>query len=798
MPAQLDAESERLAVLAEYSRLDGIPDAQLDAITRLASDICATPIALVSLVSGEQQVFEGRYGLDVCQTSREVAFCAYALYDDEPLQVPDALEDARFCKNPLVTGPPYIRCYTGIPLKVASGHRLGTLCVIDTVPRRFDAKQMRALHDLAGLVVRLLEERRATRQAETREAMLESLLEAMPEGAIACDIHGRLTVFNSVARGWHNGGSLNVLPEQWARYFELFEADGETALADDRVPLVRLLNGESVRDQEICVKAHPHAPRSVVCNGRLFSNGQGQTLGAVAVLHDVTERKRRDQELADTRRHLQAVIDASTEVAIIALDTTGRVTLFNPGAQRLLGYEAEDVVGRFNVLDFHLPKEVAEHAKAMSEEFGRELSLLDAFTARPRAGQIESRDWTFVRRDGGVQAVRLVVSPIRDGKNKLITGFLGIAIDRSQVQNMSRALQLSEQRFRNAFDTAPHGMALVSLEGNFLEVNRALCEMWGYEREALLALDFQMLTHPDDLAVDLEHLQQLVRGEVDQYQLSKRYYRQDGQMMWGQLAVSIVRSEENQPLYYVAQIEDITEQRQLERMMSQFVAVVSHELRTPLTSVNGALKLVNAGALGELPAQASEVLQIAARNTDRLGLLVNDLLDWEKLSADKMGFDYATYSLRRLLQDAVDSNAAYASTCDVRLTLEGDGDASVEVDALRFGQIMANLLSNAAKFSPANDTVVVRYRMAQTRVVVEVEDHGPGIPQAFRNRVFQLFAQAEGGNTRRHGGTGLGLAIAKQLVEQMGGHIGFDTQDGLGTVFRVELPRVGEDQPCLS
>ncbi|WP_136069349.1 PAS domain S-box protein [Modicisalibacter radicis] len=783
-------EAERLAALARYEILDSVAEEEFDAITRLAAQLCDVPIALISLVDAHRQWFKSCVGLDAQETPREHSFCTYAIVTDELMEVPDAHKDARFADNPLVVGEPHIRFYAGMPLVVAGGHRLGTLCAIDSRPRCLDDGQRRALEDLARLAVRLIEQRLQTRHAQAREALLDSLLESMPAGIVASDAEGGLSLFNSRARGWHGGDPLSMPPEQWAACFNLFEADGETPLALERIPLRAAWKGETVRDQEICIKADGQPLRWVTCNGQAYFDEAGKRLGAVVTMHDITERQRYEQQIIDMRRRLQAVIDASTEVAIIATDPSGVITLFNTGAERLLGYASDEVVGHYTPLTFHLPEEIERHAAELSERYGVPVSDFEVFTARALRGEPESGDWTYVERDGGHRQVRLVISAILDYAG-LIDGFLGVAIDRSQLQAMEQELKIREEQFRTAFDTAPQGMALVSLEGQFLEVNRTLCTMWGYERDELLATDFQTLTHPDDLASDLDLVGQLIRGEIPQYQLLKRYFTHDESMFWGLLSVSLVRDSAQHPRYFVAQIQDVTEQRQLDRLKSEFVAVVSHELRTPLTSIKGALSLVNNGVLGEVPSTMSEMLSVAERNTERLGHLVNDLLDWEKLAAEQLAFDFRTHDLHTLLEDGLASNHGYAESYGVQLVLVGDANVKVEVDSLRFGQVLANLLSNAIKFSPLGERVTVSYGVVSERVVVEVSDHGPGVPEAFQGRLFQHFAQAEGGNTRRQGGTGLGLAISKQLVEHMDGNIGFDSTIGEGTRFWFDLPLAG-------
>jgi signal transduction histidine kinase len=244
----------------------------------------------------------------------------------------------------------------------------------------------------------------------------------------------------------------------------------------------------------------------------------------------------------------------------------------------------------------------------------------------------------------------------------------------------------------------------------------------------------------------------------------------------------------------VAVIRDITDSREAERMKSEFVATVSHELRTPLTSIRGSLRLLAAGVMGELSLAATEMIQIASRNSERLAALINDLLDMEKIAAGRLEFAMAKFSLATLLRQSVELNAGYAQAHEVRLALEQVPErAWVNVDDSRFLQVMANLLSNAVKFSPAGCTVEVGAYPRGPLLRIEVRDQGPGIDEAFVPRVFARFSQADATDARAKGGTGLGLAISKALVEQMGGRIGFESELGHGTTFYVELPSVDAD-----
>ena len=225
------------------------------------------------------------------------------------------------------------------------------------------------------------------------------------------------------------------------------------------------------------------------------------------------------------------------------------------------------------------------------------------------------------------------------------------------------------------------------------------------------------------------------------------------------------------------------------KVKSEFLSTVSHELRTPLTAIVGSIGLISGGALGELPEQIAQMLQIAQKNSQRLTFLINDLLDMEKLMAGKLHFDMVGQELMPLVEQALVGNQSYAEQFGVTYTLGERADGVlVEVDAQRVHQVLANLLSNAAKFSNAGAQVEVSVHQFKNRVRVEVRDQGAGIPLEFHARIFQKFSQADASDTRKKGGTGLGLAITRELVERMGGQVGFESVPDQGTCFFFELP----------
>jgi len=240
---------------------------------------------------------------------------------------------------------------------------------------------------------------------------------------------------------------------------------------------------------------------------------------------------------------------------------------------------------------------------------------------------------------------------------------------------------------------------------------------------------------------------------------------------------------------FLGVIEDITLAREMERMKSEFTAVVSHELRTPLTSIRGSLGLILGALAASLQPKVRDLLEIAQSNCERLMLMINDILDIEKFSAGQMRFDVSVLPLGGVVLQAVEANEGYARKYNLRVDLAAcPQEWAVAVDPDRFIQVMANLLSNAAKYSPPGGMVRVWCEARGAMFRINVRDDGPGIPEDFRARMFEKFSQADSSATREKGGTGLGLHIARRFVEHMHGRIGFDSEVGHGSTFWIDLP----------
>ena len=266
--------------------------------------------------------------------------------------------------------------------------------------------------------------------------------------------------------------------------------------------------------------------------------------------------------------------------------------------------------------------------------------------------------------------------------------------------------------------------------------------------------------------------------------------RKDGTEFPVEVGLNPIQTQDG--LVVLSVVVDVTERKRVERLKSEFVATVSHELRTPLTSIAGSLKLLESGAIGQLPGPVERLVGIALDNSLRLSRLVDDILDIQKLEAGKVSFNLERTDVKALVRRAIEANGAFADAYDVKVRLDEEAaDAAVDADADRLMQVLLNLLSNAVKFSPAGEEVSVAIARSGDAVRIGVRDRGDGIPEEFRSCIFEKFAQADGTDARRRGGSGLGLSIVRQIVTRLGGTIGYEFALGGGTIFTVELPLFG-------
>ncbi|PAU80556.1 histidine kinase [Halovibrio salipaludis] len=374
-----------------------------------------------------------------------------------------------------------------------------------------------------------------------------------------------------------------------------------------------------------------------------------------------------------------------------------------------------------------------------------------------------------------------------------------------QIQVEERTLELDEtaRLLRSVLEAATEfGIIATDLQGRIILFNSGAEKLLGYSVDDLDEDDTPALFHaPEDIpdpdpahaSAHNQDVFQRIVARATEHGLDARewtFIRKDGERIPVWLTITPTRSESGQLTGYLGIAEDITERKRLDRMKNEFISTVSHELRTPLTSIAGALGLMTQGATGDLPAKAQKMADVAHRNTDQLSALVNDLLDMEKLVSGKIRMNLRREDIRGITRETLDNHTAFADQRSVTLAVdEPETPLYASVDPQRLNQALSNLLSNAIKFSPAGSRVWIDFTSDSAGIALRVHDKGPGIPEHFRDRLFQRFSQANTSDNRQQPGTGLGLAITRELMTQMGGDAGFESVEGNGSTFWLWLPK---------
>ncbi|MEM8675371.1 MAG: ATP-binding protein [Cyanobacteria bacterium P01_G01_bin.67] len=356
------------------------------------------------------------------------------------------------------------------------------------------------------------------------------------------------------------------------------------------------------------------------------------------------------------------------------------------------------------------------------------------------------------------------------------------------------ALKQSEAEFRKTFEQAKVGITHVALDGRFLKVNSALCEFLGYGSQELLAIKFQDITYPEDLALDDKYVPQVIAEEIESCTYEKRYIHADGSIVWANLTFCLVKAEGEAASYFIAIVEDINDRKRGEISLQQasqakdtFIAHMSHELRTPLNSVIGFSNILKQDP--DLTARQLKSINIINQSRQHLLTLINDVLDLSKLNANKLKLLYSDLDLINFLHDITSlfQIRAPEKGLEFMTQISTDLPAVVSADETRLRQVLLNLLSNAIKFT---NTGSVKFSVDCStsneninKISFQVEDTGRGIATDECGIVFAPFGQIN----QNAEGTGLGIPICQNILELMNSELHLESKLGQGSIFWFEL-----------
>ncbi|MGB7323537.1 MAG: CheR family methyltransferase [Rubripirellula sp.] len=485
------------------------------------------------------------------------------------------------------------------------------------------------------------------------------------------------------------------------------------------------------------------------------------------------EHQSKIEELTEITEDMENLFRTSN-VATLFLDDDARIRRVTPKAAEIFGLTHDDVGRRLE--NFRNPLKDDE--------------LYDLI-ANTIADQ-EPNEREVMSVDGERFLLRLM--PYHSTRE--LTGTVLTLVSLQRLEKARQDMETREARFRGTFENAAVGIAHVDFEGNWLRVNERLCHLVGYQRDELLEIDFQSITHPDDLDSDLVQFEQLKAGQIPSYTLRKRYIHKSGEDVPIDLTVSIQEEPGETDPYCIAVIQDAREQvrsrNELEEAIlqrDQFLAVLSHELRNPLGAVKNAISLLRRTDEEELPRE--ELTNLLDRQTDHMSRLVEDLLDTSRIAQNKIVLQRELVDMKEIAEESVRSLQGSFDQKQQHVSLHIESDSFPIVgDRIRLLQVVENLLANSRRYTQSGGKVDVRLAVQDGRVVLSVTDNGQGISPDHIESIFAMFTRGRE-TEETQGGLGVGLALVKMLVDKHDETLSAES-DGLGkgATFTLSFPMV--------
>ncbi len=481
------------------------------------------------------------------------------------------------------------------------------------------------------------------------------------------------------------------------------------------------------------------------------------------------------RSLAQFKRTLDVTKDS-----VFMFDATTHLFIYaNKGATEAVGYSFGEL-RKMKLIDL------------MSDSNPQDFEQLTSYVVNNTNHQI-NLDTTFSHKSGGKFPVALLLQyvDLDDGENR----FVAIVRDISERKSTEKLLKESELKFRSTFEQAGIGIAHIGIDLSWAAFNVHFCKMTGYSQNELSIRKLREITHPKDLPRDISQLKRVLNQQSDGYSMRTRYIHKNGDTIWLNLSLSVVKDDDKKPAFIVMFIENISDQVEAEEMLrqtleelkvrnyelDQFVYKASHDLRSPLTSILGLLNIAEIDKEHAL----DHIKKIRGR-IYKLDEFVQSIINYSQTS--NLETHYEPLRIEYLIHKNIADLDFLPYASEIKFKIKSNQQGTVYTDTVRLNVILRNLLSNSIKFADRNkkmSVILVETTVTENKkFVLSITDNGVGIDTAYQERIFDMFYR---GNETSDG-NGLGLYIVRQAVEKLGGELKFASQLGKGSTFMVILP----------
>ncbi|MEQ8391021.1 MAG: CHASE domain-containing protein [Thalassospira sp.] len=673
---------------------------------------------------------------------------------------------------------------------------------------------------LALLFAAMMSNLRNRRDAMERRAELASIVESSFDAIIGRDLSGIITSWNPGATALFGYSQEEALGKSFTEILV------PLTLRQEEVELTaRLESGQQVENFETQRLRKNGTPLDVSVTASPIRSKSGEIIGSSKTMRDFTEQKRARIRISEMNENLEAriaertaeltsvnslltnILRSASDVAIIATNENGLITLFNSGAEHLLGYDRSDAIDKMDIFCLFKQEELGKRAALLSERYGHTITQKQALFYDALNGRSMATDWTHIRKDTTEFNASTIISEIQDEEGTH-RGFLFVSINITQQYNFRRQLEIARNQLEMAADVAEMGVWSWEVADNSLQWNDHMFKIYGYPETVKnkgVKLDhWTSRLAPKDIERAQNRLSSLIEGTND-FNINFEIITPAGEQRVLQAGADVERDEQGNAIRVTGFNLDITDQIHREELLQQakesadranvaksnFLANMSHEIRTPMNAVLGMLQLTQQT---DLTATQNDYLTKAQSSAKALLGILNDILDYSKIEAGKLELDMHEFELHQLFEDLADTfyGSHHNDNVDLIFNVSSDIPMRVISDGLKLQQVLTNLAGNALKFTQngyvcISVTPVTGQQALSTRLRFAVEDTGIGISDQQLARLFTGFTQAEASTTRRFGGTGLGLTISESIVAALGGKINVESQIDQGSVFSFEL-----------